>query len=114
MQHFSPLKTANWQTAQTNPYSTAKQQMHSLQERVGKLHLDTQQQPMRNDKPGQEVKLKALEEKIRNNKHQEDCHIKGIQDNITQLQDTLQQEKVARELLEERKTKEVKLIEQQL
>jgi hypothetical protein len=59
-------------------------------------------------------KLKNLESRVQNSSISTEAKFKLLKDQITKLGETMASERVARELLDERKTKELKLVENNL
>jgi len=58
-----------------------------------------------------DYKLQALDEKLQRNALSEETKFKLLKDQITKLQEGLATERIAREILDERKSKELKLVE---
>ena len=56
-------------------------------------------------------KLKNVEDKIGRSSLADEAKIKSLKDQIGQLQDTASSERASREILDERKSKELKLLE---
>jgi hypothetical protein len=56
-------------------------------------------------------RLKAVEDKVGRSAFADEAKIKNLKDHVNQLQETVAAERTSREILDERKTKELKLLE---
>merc|ERR1712000_646978 len=90
--------------------SPSKLRIHQLSEKLNNLQsgLDDDKKARRD---AFDYKILAVEEKLQRNALSEETKFKLLKDQITKLQEGLATERIAREILDERKSKELKLVE---
>merc|ERR1719359_789397 len=91
--------------------SPNKLRVRQLSDRFGVLQEELEgEKQARND--AVELKLRVLDDKLLRAQISEEDKLKPLHEQITKLQEELAAERLSREVMDERKTKEIKAVEQ--